>query len=261
MADARTRDGDLAGRRVLVTGGTRGIGAATARRFAQAGADVLVAARTSVEDPPAGRFVEADVATPEGVAALAERTLELLGGIDVLVDNAGGQSLVPDGALATTDEDWQRDLNANLLSAVRLDRALLPSMIGQRSGAIVHVGSGAYRLPSPAALPYAAAKAALATYGKGLSKEVAPHGIRVNVVVPGFLMTDAAERTVEGMAREAGTDAETARGRLVDSLGIPMGRAGSGDDAARLIVFLASEAGAYLTGSRYVVDGGLIPTV
>ena len=247
--------------RILVTGGTRGLGAAIARRFADAGARVIVAARTPVRDPPAGTFVRADVSTPEGVMDLAKRSLDIVWGIDVLVDNAGGSSHVPDGVLAMTDDDWLRDLNASLLSAVRLDRALLPSMIEQQSGVVIHVTSGAARLPQPSALPYAAAKAALTTYSKGLANEVGPHGIRVNAVVPGFIKSDAHTRSLEKMARETGSDLETVRQQLVDSFGIPLGRAGEGDDVARLVVFLASPAGAYLTGSQYVVDGGLIPTV
>src|SRR5450755_1663629 len=164
----------LSGARVLVTGGTRGIGAATVRRLAAAGAKVVAAARTlptqtvaapgvaDWTDDGSCRFVAADVATAGGVAALAAQTLDLLGGIDILVSNAGSQTHRADGVLGFSDEDWQRDLDINLLSAVRLDRALLPTMIAQGSGgAIIHVGSNAARMPRPASLPYTAAKAAL----------------------------------------------------------------------------------------------------
>ena len=168
----------LRGARVLVTGGTRGIGAATVRRRPRAGAEVVAAARTapnSVGPGPAGtgpvRLVAADVATADGVAALAEQALDLLGGIDILVSNAGGQTHRPGGVLHFSDEDWQRDLDTNLLSAVRLDRVLLPAMIAQGSGgSIVHVGSNAARMPRPASLPYTAAKAALTAYSKGLAR-------------------------------------------------------------------------------------------
>ncbi len=141
---------DFHGKRVVVTGGTQGIGAAIARQFAEAGAKVVVAARTPVNGFGGAQFVQADVATPEGVLSLATTALEFLGGIDVIVNNAGSQSYVPAGVLAMTDDDWLRDLNTNLLSAVRLDRALLPSMIAQRSGVIIHITSGQARIPGPA---------------------------------------------------------------------------------------------------------------
>ena len=252
---------DFVGKRVLVTGGTKGIGAAVARRFAGAGADVVVAARTPVDDPPAGRFVQADLATPEGVEALAVRALELLGGIDVLVDNAGSHSYFPDGALTITDEAWLRELDANLLSSVRLDRALLPSMVEQQSGVVVHVTSAEARLPQPASLAYGAAKAATTAYSKGLSGEMARHGIRVNAVEPGLIETPASTSQLEEMAPGAGGDPDAARQQLVDAIGVPLGRAGQPEDVAELVAFLASEGARYITGGRYAVDGGATPTI
>jgi NAD(P)-dependent dehydrogenase (short-subunit alcohol dehydrogenase family) len=252
----------LRGLRALVTGGTRGIGAATARGLAEAGADVLVAARTppAALDADAQRFVAADLATAEGTTMLAERTLELLGGIDALVSNAGGQTHRPGGALHFTDEDWHRDLDTNLLSAVRLDRALLPAMIAQQSGVIIHVGSGAARLPRPASLPYTAAKAALTAYSKGLAKEVGPRGIRVNVVLPGLIRTDALDARMSSLAASAGSTPEAILERTVAAMDIPLGRAGAAADVAALIVFLISPAAAYLTGSQFTIDGGALPT-
>ena len=252
---------DFVGKRVLVTGGTKGIGAAIARRLAGAGADVVVAARTPVDDPPAGRFAQADLATPEGAEALAARALELLGGVDVLVDNAGSRSYAPNGALALTDEDWTGDLNANLLSAVRLDRALLPSMVERGSGVVVHITSGDARLPQPASLAYAAAKAAVNAYSKGLAGEVARHGIRVNAVEAGLVETPASRAQLEEMAPGEGGDPDAAFQQLVDAIGIPLGRAGQPEDVAELVAFLASERARYVTGGRYAVDGGAIPTV
>ena len=252
---------DFVGKKVLVTGGTKGIGAAVVRRFAEAGADVVVAARTPVDEVPAGRFVQADLATPEGVEALAERTLDLLGGIDVLVDNVGSRSYAPDGALALTDEDWTGDLNANLLSTVRLDRALLPSMVERGSGVVVHITSGDARLPQPASLAYAAAKAAVNAYSKGLAGEVARHGIRVNAVEAGLIETPASRAQLEEMAPGAGGDPDAALQQLADAIGVPLGRAGQPEDVAELVAFLASDRARYTTGSRYAVDGGAIPTV
>ena len=254
----------LHGARVLVTGGTRGIGAATVRRLAAAGAEVVAAARTA--PAPAGtgpaRFVPADVATADGVAALAEQVLDLLGGIDILVSNAGGQTHRPEGVLHFSDEDWQRDLDINLLSAVRLDRALLPAMIAQGSGgSIVHVGSNAARMPRPASLPYTAAKAALTAYSKGLAREAGPHRIRVNVVLPGLIRTEALDTRMAALAEQAGSTPESVLAGTVEALGIPLGQAGTADDVAQLIAFLVSPAAAYLTGSQFTVNGGALATV
>lgn len=254
--------GGLSGARVLVTGGTRGIGAATARRLAAAGAEVVVAARTPPAAPGPGRFVAADVATASGVAALAGQVLGLLGGIDVIVSNAGGQTYRPGGVLSFSDQDWQHDLDLNLLSAVRLDRALLPAMIAQgRGGAIVHVGSNAARIPRPASLAYTAAKAALTAYSKGLAREAGRHGIRVNVVLPGLIRTEALDTRLASLAQEAGTRPEAVLDRTVAAMEIPLARAGTADEAAQLITFLASPAAAYLTGSQFTVDGGALPTL
>lgn len=253
--------GEFAGVRVLVTGGTKGIGAAIAIRFAEAGADVVVAARTPVGEPPAGRFVAADIATADGTAALAAQATQLLGGIDVLINNVGSQTYIPGGALDATDDDWYRDLDTNVMSAVRLDRAVLPGMIAQNRGVIIHITSGQARLPGAASLPYAAAKAATTVYSKGLANEVGKHGIRVNTVVPGLIQTPAVTRRLDRITAGSGQDADTARQQLIDRVGIPLGRPGQPADVAELVAFLSSDRAAFLTGSQYVVDGGSIPTV
>jgi len=158
---------ELAGRRVLVTGATRGMGRAIAGRLAGAGASVVATARSNPADAPGRLFVPADVSTPEGAATIAAYTLDQLGGVDIVVHAAGASLSRSGGALALDDATWQRNLDINLLSAVRLDRALLPPMLAQRSAVIIHVSSAQWRRPDGTAPGYAAAKAALTNYSKG----------------------------------------------------------------------------------------------
>lgn len=252
--------GPLEGQRALVTGASRGIGRAVADRLREDGATVLTVARSGDADRHA---VAADLATASGCARVAQAVQTHLGGIDIIVHALGG-STAPAGGFAVLDDDeWQAALALNLLPAIRLDRALLPLMLAQGAGVIVHVTS--IQVQSPvfeATLAYAAAKAALANYSKGLSKEVSPKGVRVLRVSPGWTETEAAIALVDRLAAEAGTDAATARRDLMTAIGgIPIGRPNRPAEVADLIAFLVSSRAATITGTEMRIDGGSLPIV
>lgn len=255
---------ELSGKRALVTGGTKGIGEAIGKRLRQAGATVITTARSKPEvAPPTGLIIQSDISTPAGVEKVVAEIFARFGGLDFLVNNVGGSSAPNGGFLALNDDYWQKAFDLNLFPAVRLNRAFLPRMIEQQSGVIIHIASIVRTLPLyESTIAYAAAKAALANYSKNLSNEVASKGVRVVTVSPGLIETEAAGRMIHNLAETAGTDLETARQGLIESLGgIPMGRAGRSEEVAELVAFLVSDRASYITGTEYVIDGGTIPTV
>ncbi len=211
---------ELRGRRALVTGASRGTGAAIVARLRAAGADVLGTARTPPRGASDDGFVAADATTPEGTAMIVEQARERFSVLDILVHTLGGTHAPAGGFAALTDEHWQAELALNLLPAVRLDRALPPPMREAGRDAVVHVRSIQRRLPLfDPALGYAAAKAALTTDSKGLAKELAPQGIRANVVSPGAVRTQGAEALTARIARRHRVDHTTAWQMITESLG------------------------------------------
>src|SRR4051794_17102782 len=245
---------ELTGRRVLLTGGSRGIGAAIARRLTADGAQVLAVARTAPAEAAAGvQFVTGDVRTQAGVQAIADAAQERLGGVDIIINNAGASDTFPAGSLSIPDSAWQDVLDITLMAAVRLNAALVPQMLERKSGAIVHIGSSAaFNVPA-ALLHYGTAKAALVAYSKGLATELAPHGIRVNTITPGNVESPGGDKVREDLAAGFGIDVAA-----INAI-VPLGRIGRPDEIAEAVASLVSDSAAYVVGATLVIDGGEQP--
>jgi len=185
------------------------------------------------------------------------------GGIDMIVHNVGGSNVPGGGFAALTDDLWQHELNLNFLAAVRLDKQLLPGMVEQKRGVIIHISSIQRILPLyESTLAYAAAKAALTTYSKGLSKEVSPKGVRVMSVSPGWINTENVAVFLQRLAESGGITVEEAKQNVMAALGgIPIGRPNQPEEVAELIAFLLSDRAASINGTDYVIDGGTVPTI
>ena len=251
-------------KRVLVTGGTKGMGEAIVRRFVLGGAAVATTARSPA--PPghsASLFVQTDIGSAEGVQRVGDRIQQEWNGLDILVNCVGGSDAPSGGFQALTDDDWQRALNVNLLAAVRLNRAFVPGMIERQSGVVLHISSIQHRLPLyDSTLAYAAAKGALSTYSKGLANEVGPKGVRVNMISPGFIEISGAHGMIVQLAQSNGITEDAARQEIMNMLGgIPIGRPGQPEEVAELVAFLATARAASIHGVNYVIDGGTMPTV
>jgi NAD(P)-dependent dehydrogenase (short-subunit alcohol dehydrogenase family) len=258
-------DLDLAGKTAVVTGASSGIGLAIAQELSAAGARVAGAARTITSElkDAADVTVAADLSTRDGAEALAGAALTEFGGIDILVNNVGGGDpgqVGIGGFLDCTDDQWRHSLDLNLFSAVWMTRAVLPSLVGRR-GAIVNISSLSAHLPAVAPVGYSEAKSALTAFGKRLSEEFGPRGVRVNTVSPGFVGT----RTWRDPGR-VGTQHATAQGvsheeflaALPERAGITSGRITEPEEVAVLVAFLVSAKAANIIGADIVIDGGML---
>jgi NAD(P)-dependent dehydrogenase (short-subunit alcohol dehydrogenase family) len=245
----------LEGRTALVTGASRGIGRAIATRFAEEGADVAIVSRTPAtlaevveQITAAGRRaipIAVDVTEPDAAERIIDEAVSALGGIDILVNNAGGNSFM--APLQTMRlSGWDKGINLNLTSAVRLIHASLPHLIASDHGSLVNVASVAGLRGAPYMAHYGAAKAALISLTQSLAVELAGEGVRVNALVPGWIDTDL-------------TDFLRVDDNLENSIigKVPMGRWGRPEEIAAAALFLASDASSYMTGQTLVIDGGL----
>jgi NAD(P)-dependent dehydrogenase (short-subunit alcohol dehydrogenase family) len=250
----------LDGTTAIVTGASRGIGLAVTRALAGAGARVVAGARKSSPELEAldVQFVSVDLTDP---SAADELVAAAGGSVGVLVNNVGTAPARPGGFASVSDADWLRTMELNLMCAVRMTRAVLPGMISAGTGSIVTVASVNARLPDPLVIDYSASKAAVLSFSKALSKEVGPHGIRMNTVSPGPVATDqwlgggGVAATVSAAGGPAAADVAAAAAAQAVT-----GRFSTPAEVAALVLFLAGSGAANITGSDMIIDGGLITT-
>ena len=249
----------------VVTGGSKGIGLAVVRTLAAEGAHVVAGALTvdALQGIDRVTPVAVDLVESGGSERLVGEAFERHGRIDILVNNVGGVKIRLDGFLEISDADFERSLQLNFFAALRATRAAVAKMINQAEGAIVNVASvNAFFHPDGLVIDYGAAKAALLNVAKALSQELGPKGIRINSVSPGPVATDlwlGDHGVAATLGAAAGTDASAIRDQ--DRRPMPTGRFTTPEEVATLVALLASPLTANVTGSNYVIDGGLVKTM
>lgn len=253
----------LDGKRALVTGASKGIGLAVARRLVAEGVAVVAGSRRSSPEFDVLRnegnvvHVGVDLSDEKGPSQLVEAALND-GPVDILVNNAGAVTPRLKGFTSVTDEEWSDTLALTFMAAVRTTRAVLPHMLDRGTGSIVNNASVNASLPDPLVIDYGAAKAALTNFSKALSKEVGPHGIRVNAVSAGPVSTElwlGSEGVAAALSAAHGANPDDVAHQAVNDSAT--GRFSTPEEVADLIVFLASNRASNVTGANYVVDGGL----
>ncbi|RNL81559.1 oxidoreductase [Halostreptopolyspora alba] len=261
---------NLKDKSAVVTGGSKGIGLATAAALAAEGARVVVGSRTVTDELADLRVrhdvtaVEADLTAPDGPRRLVDTAVDQNGGVDILVNNLG-ISEPAESSTDFSDEQWRRIFEATLFTTVRTVRAALPAMRGRAGASIVNLSSVNAKLPLGTIAPYSAAKAALTNFGKALAEELTPRGIRVNTVSPGPVRTPlwtAPGGFAEVMAERFGTTPRDLMERgLPEAMSITTGRVSEPEEIADLVIFLLSDRAGNITGSDHVIDGGTLKTV
>jgi len=258
----------LADKVAVVTGASKGIGLAVSRALVAEGVSVVAGARdpsdeiTELASGGRGRFALVDLTDPAGPARLVDEAVSAFGGLDILVNNVGAVHPRLGGLQVVTDDDWDAALTINFLAAVRTTRAALPHLYTRGQGAIVTISSVNAFLPDPTIIDYCAAKGALANFCKALSKEVGAHGVRVNTVSPGPVSTAlwlGDNGVAQTVGKASGADPEQVAQQVAD--GTVTGRFTTPEEVANLVVLLASDRTANVTGSDFVVDGGLVTTL
>lgn len=255
-------DLNLAGKTAVVTGASRGIGLAIARALADEGVRVVCGARTPLPEPTHPRLLalRVDLSTPEGPQRLADHTLEQLGGIDVLVNNLGGDGTTPDRPFPEMDDKlWYDALKVSFLSTMRMTRAALPSLL-ERRGSVIHISSVAARTPDPTYMPYSAAKSAALNFTAAVARQFADRGLRVNTIAPGVVNTSlwtSPGGVGERLAKDLGIPLAEVVKEVPKLAGIPTGRVTEQGEIAALALLLASDLVPNVTGGEFVVDGGM----
>lgn len=253
----------LNGRIAIITGGTKGIGKAIAEKLSRQGATVVVTARNRPADLPAGQdFITSDATVADSGELVAQEVLEKYGKIDIVVNNAGA-NLNPMGYAGLTEDMWNNEIQLNLMAAVRLNKAVLPSMTARKEGVIINLSSGAAKQSFPdMTMAYSTAKAALNAYSKALANEVGAYNVRVNVVAPGMVRTPLMVEFLENMAAQHQLSYEEMFQNLIKQVGgLPLNRMAEPEEVASIVAFLASDDARYITGANYAIDGGAMPTV
>ncbi|WP_339305246.1 SDR family oxidoreductase [Paenibacillus sp. FSL R5-0519] len=258
-------DMGLQGKKALVLASSRGLGKAVAAQLAAEGADVMLASRSEEKLAAVkqellalgggGRveYCATDVTRKEDVEALINKTAELFGQIDILVNNSGGP---PSGSFESlTDEDWERAFELNVLSYVRLIRGALPYM-KERGGHIVNIASTSVKQPIPGLVLSNTFRTGVFGLAKTLSQELAPYGILINTVAPGRIATDRIRELDAARAEQNGVSEDEVSEQFQKE--IPLGRYGQPEEFAKAVVFLLSGANTYITGTSLIVDGGMV---
>ena len=255
----------LGGRVALVTAASKGLGRACATALAAEGARVMISSRdegqlgqtaAAIREATGGQVEHcpADVSSADDLARLLQETQSRLGGVDVLINNAGGPP--PGGFDALDDSAWQSAFELNVMSTVRLIRGVLPHMRSQGFGRIVTIASSSIKQPIENLLLSNTYRVALVGLSKSLATEVAPDGILVNTVGPGRIATDRVASLDANRAATAGLSVEQVQEQAIKA--IPLGRYGTPEEFAQVVAFLGSGANTYLTGQALLVDGGMV---